>query len=213
MTNKTSLGSARWHVLENPSNPTSVLAHGQAGKPEVGKYLGFSIDFRPIVGSTKQRPLSYWVRVVGYEEVRLGARPAEAAKSNLVRVNFTAPSGAVTDFSDLLDGGPEGRRFDNPLLNGRRVDWCREWATNCGAPAADLYCKKRGFYGAKSWAQAPNIGAQGQTTMCLGTGQLCQAPHCDGFSFISCSYHPRCSTTLYLLEQTLDRCGQVPGFL
>ncbi|MGH7563336.1 MAG: hypothetical protein ACREK5_02805 [Gemmatimonadota bacterium] len=90
-TKSTKLGVARWQVLGNPNDPASVLAEGQAGTLQAGKYIGFTVDFRPIVGSNKQRPLSYWVRLLGYENVRYGGTPPPPATSAFVRVNFVAP--------------------------------------------------------------------------------------------------------------------------
>ncbi len=99
-TKNTKVGLARWQVLANPNDPASVLAEGQAGTLQAGKYIGFTVDFRPIVGSNERRPVSRWVRVVGYEIVRQGGRPAEAARSNLVRVDFVG-AGEPTVFTDL----------------------------------------------------------------------------------------------------------------
>ncbi len=121
MTSLTSLGGLRWYVLASPDDPMSVLAEGQTGALQPGKFVGFTVDFRPVVGSVKQRALSYWVRVIGFEKARRGARPNEIARSNLVRVNFVAP-GAPTVFTDLpespheadhdQDGLPDLREFN-----------------------------------------------------------------------------------------------------
>ncbi|MGH7572248.1 MAG: hypothetical protein ACREMK_10435 [Gemmatimonadota bacterium] len=96
----TSLGGARWFVHASPNTSTPVLAQGFAPVPQPGKMAGFTIDFRPIMGS-KQPPLSYWVQVVGYEQARLGERPSELTRSNTIRVDIPGSGGPVTQFTEL----------------------------------------------------------------------------------------------------------------
>lgn len=76
--------------------------------------------------------------------------------------------------------------YSNPVLpSGYRLDWCREWSTGCGQPAADAFCQTLGFTGAGSFVPANNIGAA-SPTMVIGTGQICAEAFCDGFSQIQC---------------------------
>jgi hypothetical protein len=57
------------------------------------------IDFRPIAGSNKKRPLTFWVRLLGYEDVRnSGTPPPPLGNSLLVKVNFVG-SGPTTIFT------------------------------------------------------------------------------------------------------------------
>ena len=61
-------------------------------------------------------------------------------------------------------------------------DWCKNFARDCGKPAADAYCKKRGWsksYAHKIW---PNIGKTR-----LITGAVCEDNFCDGFEYIGCN--------------------------
>jgi hypothetical protein len=73
-------------------------------------------------------------------------------------------------------------RFNKPMVGSRRLDWCLTWATDCGKPAADFYCQKKGYDQAVSFKIASDIGK----TRILKTGQKCTEPGCDGFKFIDC---------------------------
>lgn len=97
----TSLGSARWFVHGSPNTSTPALAEGPAPVPPSGQFAGFTIDFKPVAGS-KKPPLSYWVQVVGHEEiaVRRDQQPTEVTRSNTVKVDFVG-SGEPTQFTDL----------------------------------------------------------------------------------------------------------------
>jgi hypothetical protein len=66
---------------------------------------------------------------------------------------------------------------------GLRLDWCLNWATDCGKPVADTFCKRKGFsQGAASFEIAADIGS----TRLIGTGAVCDQPFCDGFAHITC---------------------------
>jgi len=78
-----------------------------------------------------------------------------------------------------------GRRFDKPRIRGARLDWCREWGVNCGKPAADAFCRARGFRAASRFEIANDIGARSPTRV-ITSGQICNAAYCDGFRFIEC---------------------------
>ncbi len=80
--------------------------------------------------------------------------------------------------------------FNNPKIQGYRLDWCLHWATQCGKPAANAWCAKK--YGkadgyAKSWKIAADIGASSPTYV-IGDGKVCNQAFCDGFKSITCGY-------------------------
>lgn len=79
----------------------------------------------------------------------------------------------------------DSKTFGNPKVGGNRLDWCYGWATGCGAPAADAFCKKQGYTNATAFDQDADIGDASPTRV-ISTGQICDAPDCDGFAFIKC---------------------------
>lgn len=76
-------------------------------------------------------------------------------------------------------------RFEYPTINGRRLDWCRRWATDCGAGAANAFCRSEGYRRATSWEEDYDIG-QRTPTYVIETGQICDQGFCDGFRYIEC---------------------------
>src|SRR6056297_1672361 len=52
----------------------------------------------------------------------------------------------------------EASEFHEPMVDGHRLDWCREWAANCGKPAADAFCRAQGFDRAAFYERDTNIG-------------------------------------------------------
>ena len=76
-------------------------------------------------------------------------------------------------------------RFVNPMYNGYRLDWCRIFETECGAPAAEAFCKAQGFIGVGAFKFQPNPGV---ATMTIGQNSVCdpQWHGCDSFEFVRC---------------------------
>jgi len=72
--------------------------------------------------------------------------------------------------------------YTNPKVGGVALDWCKTWASNCGKPAADYFCKSKGHKKATLYQKENNIGY----TRILKTGQICNAPGCDSFKVIRC---------------------------
>lgn len=75
--------------------------------------------------------------------------------------------------------------FEYPEIDGRRLDLCLVWGGRCGKPAADAFCRERGFAEAREWKPALDIGAA-TPTLVLSDRRLCDAPGCDGFASIAC---------------------------
>lgn len=82
---------------------------------------------------------------------------------------------------DLKRCGGATNVFHNPTHQGYRIDRCWTWGRDCDKPAADRFCRDRGFAGASSW-QWEYV----RPTYILGTGQICDADFCGGFSLIEC---------------------------
>ncbi len=83
---------------------------------------------------------------------------------------------------DYTDEDPESIHYNAPMAGKRRLDWCLTWATDCGKPAADYYCKTKGHALATGFKIDENIWK----TRILKTGQKCTDPECDGFKYIDC---------------------------
>jgi hypothetical protein len=91
------VGSAQWQVLNG--NQSVILASGNAGAvPAANTYSQFHIDFRNIAGVNKQRPLTYWVRVVVFSNLRVKGAPPRPAMGVPVKISFVG-SGPVTQFT------------------------------------------------------------------------------------------------------------------
>lgn len=104
--------------------------------------------------------------------MRLGAIPIAIGLGILM----TAVSGAWAQ---------ETRTFENPEIDGRRLDLCLVWGGQCGKPAADAWCREGGFAEAREWKPAFDIGAT-SPTLVLTDRRLCDGAGCDGFASITC---------------------------
>ena len=76
----------------------------------------------------------------------------------------------------------ETRTFNNPMVEGYGLDYCREWAANCGMPAAQAYCESQGYDLAIDF----RIVEDNQKTRVIETGQVCDADYCDRISQVTC---------------------------
>lgn len=88
---------AEWQVT-SASAPATILARGPVQVPPPGQMAGFSIDFRPIVGGSTQRPLTYLVRLAVQKDVRYGGTPPPPKTGGPVKVVFVS-SGPPTVFT------------------------------------------------------------------------------------------------------------------
>lgn len=77
----------------------------------------------------------------------------------------------------------ETKQYSKPRFQGKRLDWCFNWAADCGKPAANFFCKQMGYTSAKNY---PIDHAPGSDTIVAGTGQICEQPGCDSFKSITC---------------------------
>ncbi len=75
--------------------------------------------------------------------------------------------------------------FAKPKVGPFMIDWCLQNGTLCGKPAADKYCQSKGFIQSNDFVQAVDIGGS-TPTFIQGTGQICNAPICDGFTYVTC---------------------------
>jgi uncharacterized caspase-like protein len=75
--------------------------------------------------------------------------------------------------------------FEHPTINGIRIDRClRSGAQGCYAPAANFWCRSKGFAHATSWSTQNVQPTAFQDPR--GSGRLCDVFFCSGFSRIEC---------------------------
>jgi len=74
-------------------------------------------------------------------------------------------------------------RFVDPKIGGYGLDYCREWATNCGWPAAHAFCNSKGLPKATDFRWIKD----NQKTRIINGGQVCDAPQCDRISTVVCA--------------------------
>ena len=76
------------------------------------------------------------------------------------------------------------QRFDHPEYQGYYLDWCIAYLTPCGRPAADAFCKWKGFDRAEAYEKW-HVGLSAQTKV-ISDGSVCNADFCDAFAYIVC---------------------------
>jgi hypothetical protein len=87
----------------------------------------------------------------------------------------------------------ETKTFPKPKAGPYRIDWCLNWAAQCGQPAADKFCQSMGYVNSTDFDQAPklNLLVPPVATIVQNSGQVCSAaggmPQCDGFAQITCT--------------------------
>ena len=74
-----------------------------------------------------------------------------------------------------------GRRFVDPRINGKVVDRCLNWGENCEQPAADKFCRLKGFSAAAAFEFASF-----RPTLVVGDDKVCNEDMCQGFTTITC---------------------------
>jgi hypothetical protein len=109
-----------------------------------------------------------------------------SAQTRLTGSNQICNGDFCTAFSHITCRGRinRGRVFANPVWKEHRLDVCLQWATNCGKPAADAFCKAKGF--TESMSDVPDLEPGYATTRVIGTDQICDGNFCKGFQQIIC---------------------------
>lgn len=100
------------------------------------------------------------------------------------------------------------KTYYGPSFENYMLDWCRVWETECGKPAADEFCKSKGFRNSTGFKILPKAGDFGIQTKTIHDGRVCitGTNHgvCDGFSYITCTNGLLIPTWLWPASKWLD---------
>jgi hypothetical protein len=77
------------------------------------------------------------------------------------------------------------RSYSQPRFMGQAVDHCLEAQSQCGKPAADAYCRSRGYSNALSF-RLERDPARISVTVAVDSGSLHRAPVAQPFQMIKC---------------------------
>jgi hypothetical protein len=69
------------------------------------------------------------------------------------------------------------------------LDWCREWGSNCGEPAASAFCQTatgNANSRATNFEKFDNVG-RSRHTVIASSRAVCSDPTCDTFTYVTCS--------------------------
>ncbi len=98
--------------------------------------------------------------------------PAAVAPAAAAPATARAPAAAA----------PTSSYVENPMMGGVAVDICLTWATDCGKPAADAYCRAAGYAVATNFTPR----AHAQQTYVIGSGQVCNGDFCTAIGSVTC---------------------------
>lgn len=87
----------------------------------------------------------------------------------------------------VATGAPAAEVYlGHPSIGAHRVDICLQWGMQCAGEAAQTWCKAQGYDRAVEWEIDHDIGAT-HPTMVIGSGQICDQAHCDGYLAVICA--------------------------
>ena len=75
-----------------------------------------------------------------------------------------------------------GQTIADPKVDGVALDLCRTWGNECGAPAADAWCRANGFL----VSAGHEVGHDTPPTKVIGGGEICEDPSCDRIVSVTC---------------------------
>ncbi|PKN40778.1 MAG: hypothetical protein CVU60_13940 [Deltaproteobacteria bacterium HGW-Deltaproteobacteria-18] len=75
-----------------------------------------------------------------------------------------------------------GQTVADPKVDGVALDLCRDWASDCGKPAADAWCQANGFLA----SSAHEVGSDSPPTKVIASGRVCEDPGCDRIVSVTC---------------------------
>jgi hypothetical protein len=155
----------------------------------------------PMLGVPSSEPAKSIGRVHSTSEPAAPARSiCESARNARARNSPAAPNleaqcraiGEAPPAPAAVPAGrPRGVTYDLPTIlaaNGQTLmlDFCRDFGSACGKPAADAFCRQKGHPDASRFQKSEDIGH----TAIISTGAICDDPSCDGFTKIQCNPNP-----------------------
>lgn len=75
-----------------------------------------------------------------------------------------------------------GVTFVNPKIGKYALDACKTWAKDCGKPAADAWCLRKGFKESIRHSAKTNS----PPTLIIGSGKVCNKWHCGRITSVTC---------------------------
>jgi len=113
----------------------------------------------------------------GEEQPAHGASQPKHRSKSSSRGPRKRPSRAATA---AMPEGSAGKVYDNPTINGLRVNWCLAGLSGCGQDSASTLCRSKGLARAIEfkWEVAGAAYNQGDHTLCSG--------FCGVFTQVTC---------------------------
>jgi len=167
---------------------TNSLADSQTfSKPKQGgNRLDWCLNWSEGCG---EAAATAWCKTKGFDKAtdfKMAADIGVSQPTRLLATGAVCDQGFCDGFKFITCESAGSKTFINPKQGGNRLDWCLDWATGCGKPAADAWCQSKGYGGGSSdFSMAANIGASTPTRL-IRTGALCDQGFCDGFAKITC---------------------------
>lgn len=137
-------------------------------------------------------PRTTWqTSVAGQTGPVVAARGFQPGQSFTVRATWGSMSDGAT--VTVVQKGSEGKDssrldtmvFQSPMLDGVRLDVCVTYGEACGKPAADRFCKTKGYRYAESFEEV-RVGPAVKTKV-MGDGRTCDADYCTAFAYVKCA--------------------------
>lgn len=165
----------------------AVAADGTYNKP---RYADLRLDWCLHWGTDCGRPAALafcnrrrYANVSVFRAEKVGkSEPTKLIGSNQVCSghDFCTAFASITCSEPI----PSEQIFVNPVWKERRLDVCLRWGVDCGKPAADAFCRAKGY--AEAMHATADAAPGYAHTRVISSDQICDKPFCRGFQQIIC---------------------------